>query len=78
MEEEEKNKELIRWYTREVFDDGNVALTVDVRPAVSYPDQNWTLPTDDDEYSVRWAAIKETFTREFLKKGGTEGAASRS
>jgi putative transposase len=38
----------------------------------------WTMPPDDDNYSVRWAAIKETFTREYLKKGGTEGIASRS
>src|SRR5262245_6926147 len=38
----------------------------------------WTLPTGDDNYSRRWASIKESFTREFLKNGGAEGTRSVS
>jgi putative transposase len=33
----------------------------------------WTLPAGDSSYSLRWARIKEQFTREFLKAGGSEG-----
>jgi len=32
----------------------------------------WTLPTDDDKYSLRWRRIKEQFTRKFLAAGGAE------
>ena len=38
----------------------------------------WTLPRGDDDYSTRWRQIKEEFTREFLKAGGTEGPPTRT
>jgi putative transposase len=38
----------------------------------------WTLPEGDADYSVRWAKIKEAFTRNFLAGGGAEGAMSAS
>src|SRR4026208_11239 len=38
----------------------------------------WTLPPGDDAYSQRWSAIKETFSRAYLKKGGREGTISHS
>ena len=33
----------------------------------------WILPSDDSDYPTRWSQIKETFTRSFLKAGGSEG-----
>jgi putative transposase len=38
----------------------------------------WTLPPDDADYSTRWAAIKATFTRNWLAAGGRERARSAS
>ena len=38
----------------------------------------WTLPPGDDKYSLRWAKIKEEFTRSYLKAGGDEGESSAS
>ena len=38
----------------------------------------WTLPTGDADYSVRWARIKELFTRSFLAEGGQEGTGTAS
>ena len=38
----------------------------------------WNLPSGDDSYSLRWAKIKEEFTRSYLKAGGGEGEASAS
>jgi putative transposase len=38
----------------------------------------WTLPGPDQDYSVRWQRIKETFTRLFLRAGGSEGHRSGS
>jgi putative transposase len=38
----------------------------------------WTLPPGDMNYSIRWAGIKEQFTRGFLASGGTERYASPS
>jgi putative transposase len=32
----------------------------------------WTLPPRDVNYSLRWAQIKEAFTRRFLQHGGKE------
>ena len=32
----------------------------------------WTLPTDDDKYSLRWRWIKREFTRDWLASGGRE------
>jgi putative transposase len=32
----------------------------------------WTLPSEDDRYSLRWRRIKEEFTRAFLSGGGRE------
>ncbi len=33
----------------------------------------WTLPRNDDQYSIRWSKIKEEFTRSYLNDCGTEG-----
>ena len=38
----------------------------------------WTLPSGDADYSLRWAKIKEEFTRSFLDAGGREGRMSDS
>jgi putative transposase len=38
----------------------------------------WTLPPGDDSYSLRWAEIKEKFTRTYLAQGGVEGTRNRS
>ena len=38
----------------------------------------WTLPPDDDDYPLRWAQIKEQFTRSFLASGGDEAPVSPS
>jgi REP-associated tyrosine transposase len=38
----------------------------------------WTLPVGDSDYSIRWANIKESFTRNFLDHGGQEAPISRS
>jgi putative transposase len=38
----------------------------------------WTLPPGDADYSVRWARIKEEFTRSFLAEGGHEAAVTTS
>jgi putative transposase len=38
----------------------------------------WSLPRGDDQFSIRWKRIKETFTREYLARGGTEGILSES
>ena len=38
----------------------------------------WTLPPGDDDYPLRWAQIKERFTRSFLASGGAEAPVSPS
>ncbi len=38
----------------------------------------WTLPIGDSNYSLRWAKIKEDFTRAYLAEGGVEGNCSQS
>jgi putative transposase len=38
----------------------------------------WTLPPGDDNYSVRWSSIKEKFTKEYRRNGGSEGVVSHS
>ncbi len=38
----------------------------------------WTLPPGDFDFSLRWAQIKEGFTRRFLGAGGGEGTQSVS
>ena len=38
----------------------------------------WTLPANDSDYSGRWAVIKESFTRRFLRDGGADGPRSAS
>lgn len=38
----------------------------------------WTLPHGDSAYPRRWARVKESFTRDFLKSGGKEGSLNRS
>ena len=32
----------------------------------------WTLPPNDSNYSIRWAAIKARFTHDWLEAGGSE------
>ena len=38
----------------------------------------WRLPAGDDNYSLRISAIKQSFTRSWLQRGGREGAATPS
>ncbi|GJM23810.1 MAG: transposase [Phycisphaerae bacterium] len=38
----------------------------------------WTLPKDETNFSMRWSAIKATFTRQFVAGGGSETARSES
>jgi putative transposase len=38
----------------------------------------WVLPSQQDDYSLRWKRIKEEFTRQFLASGGQEGTRSNS
>jgi len=38
----------------------------------------WTLPPGDDEYPLRWAQIKEKFTRSFLASAGDESPVTAS
>ncbi len=38
----------------------------------------WTLPADDADFSLRWAAIKRAFTVEYLAGGNPESTVSRS
>jgi putative transposase len=38
----------------------------------------WTLPPGDAKYSLRWAQIKEGFTRLYLESGGNEGRVTNS
>ena len=39
---------------------------------------HWTLPRDDDRYSMRWSRIKEEFTERWLSHGGCEQYCSPS
>ena len=38
----------------------------------------WRLPAGDSDYSVRWAMVKNAFTRLYLSSGGTEAEQSWS
>jgi len=38
----------------------------------------WTLPPQDDDYSLRWNQLKGEFTKKWLAQGGTEGARTLS
>ena len=47
----------------------------DIAAIVLLPDHLhtvWTLPSDDDNYPLRWRRIKEEFTRSYLARGGRE------
>ena len=73
--------ELARTCLREAIEKEQKKRPFDLFAIVLLPDHLhaiWTLPPDDHDYSVRWAAIKENFTRQYLKKGGSEGGVSRS
>ncbi len=38
----------------------------------------WTLPENDTNYAIRWAAIKALFSKKYLQAGGMEGIRSNS
>jgi putative transposase len=38
----------------------------------------WRLPPGDDNYSLRWQKVKESFTRSYLASGGAEGRSTAS
>ncbi len=47
----------------------------EIRAIVLLPDHLhtlWTLPASEDDYSIRWSAIKARFTRNWLQRGGRE------
>src|SRR5262245_43113897 len=73
--------ELSRTCLREALESEQSKRPFEILAMVLLPDHLhtiWTLPPDDDNYSVRWAAVKESFTRAFLKRGGEEGTISTS
>jgi len=51
----------------------------DIRALVLLPDHLHTictLPQGEEDYSIRWSAIKAEFTRDWLASGGWEGRVS--
>ena len=38
----------------------------------------WQLPEKDSDYSRRWAALKASFSKAYIEKGGIEGQQNRS
>lgn len=38
----------------------------------------WTLQPDDEDYSTRWAKLKEAFTKQYLAQGGQDGTRNAS
>src|SRR5436190_4354516 len=72
---------LARVCLREALSDEQQARPFEIVAIVLLPDHLhtiWTLPPNDDKYSLRWAAIKESFTRKYLAAGGREGEISAS
>jgi putative transposase len=73
----ESGRECLRRATKEI----QTARPFSIIAIVLLPDHLhavWTLPQGDDDYSTRWAQIKEGFTRRFVAKGGEDGVASPS
>jgi putative transposase len=57
------------------------AYPFDIVAIVLLPDHwhtVWTLPRGDDRYPLRWARIKEEFTKKWLAGGGSEAVQSAS
>lgn len=73
----EANREMLR----EVMEDQRKKRQFTTVAMVLMPDHLhaiWTLPHGDSDYSVRWQQIKESFTRNFLRAGGSEAKRSDS
>src|SRR5437762_4878946 len=67
--------DLARSILHRAIADCRAARPFDLEAIVLLPDHlhaMWTLPAGDSDYSTRWAAIKATFTREWLAAGGPE------
>ena len=62
---------------REAIAEEKTKRPFDLAAIVLLPDHLhtiWTLPAGDAAYSLRWAKIKEIFTRKHLRAGGAEGS----
>lgn len=72
---------LARECLREAISDERDARPFEQFAIVLLPDHLhaiWILPPGDDDYSTRWEMVKSTFTRNYLKRGGEEGATTLS
>ncbi len=68
---------IARRLLHEAFERVRSRLPFEMRASVLLPDHLhclWTLPPNDDDFPQRWSRVKATFTREFLRSGGTEAA----
>jgi len=68
-----------RQYLRESLEGQQAQRPFDMLAMVLLPEHLhciWKLPDGDNEFSVRWACIKKSFTQLWLKSGGKEGKVS--
>jgi putative transposase len=73
--------ELGRSCLRAAFHRVRASRPFDLTAIVLLPDHLhavWTMPETDNEYSIRWSAIKSEFTRRWLAHGGKEATPSQS
>ncbi|TWT45909.1 hypothetical protein RAS1_23450 [Phycisphaerae bacterium RAS1] len=64
-----------RRFLREAIDATRAKWPFDMPACVLLPDHLhciWQLPTDDDDFPLRWRLIKSRFTTAFLSAGGIE------
>ena len=70
-----------RTYLRQALEQVQAERPFAIDAMVLLPDHLhclWTLPTADHRYSLRWAKIKEAFTRAYVGAGGREGRQTAS
>ena len=74
-------KDAVRGLLRDAIRKERVKRAFEIVAWVLLPDHMhtiWTLPTGDDNYSLRWQKIKEEFSRKYRAAGGSEGQRNRS
>ena len=67
--------ELGRQVLREAIQSEQAHSSIELVASVLLPDHLhmiWTLPNGDDDYPRRWQRIKSEFSRQYLRRGGTE------
>lgn len=72
---------LARRALRDAIDDCRNELPFEIDAFVLLPDHLhciWRLPPGDKDYVARWKWIKQVFSHNWLKNGGTEGVISAS